>query len=144
MPRGESSMGVGNRTGASLSRPSSLFDRTGHEKGELAGGGDGIGRKGGGSSESSPLSETYVVAGTVLMRKRATVNGMHVRRRRRSSTMLGTPNGMHVMASSCQQQQQQQQLRTSLYAHQPSWKEGRGRCTTSLPFLSMLSLFGNQ
>ncbi|CAL9110892.1 unnamed protein product [Musa textilis] len=35
-------MGVGNRTGASLSRPSSLFDRTGHEKGELAGGGDGI------------------------------------------------------------------------------------------------------
>ncbi|CAL9106822.1 unnamed protein product [Musa acuminata var. zebrina] len=35
-------MGVGNRTGASLSRPSSLFDRTGYEKRELAGAGNGI------------------------------------------------------------------------------------------------------
>ncbi|CAL9046849.1 unnamed protein product [Musa banksii] len=69
----------------------------------------------------------------VLMRKRNTINGMHVRRR---STMLGTPNGMHVIESSCQQQQ----LCTSLYSHQ----EGRGRCSTSLPLLSMLNLFGNQ
>ncbi|CAL9106820.1 unnamed protein product [Musa acuminata var. zebrina] len=69
----------------------------------------------------------------VLMRKRNTINGMHVRR----STMLGTPNGMHVIESSCQQQQQ---LCTGLYSHQ----EGRGRCSTSLPFLSMLNLFGNQ
>ncbi|THU57560.1 hypothetical protein C4D60_Mb03t04810 [Musa balbisiana] len=36
------SLGVGNRTGASLSRPSSLFDRTGYEKGELDGAGNGI------------------------------------------------------------------------------------------------------
>ncbi|CAL9046848.1 unnamed protein product [Musa acuminata subsp. burmannicoides] len=35
-------MGVGNRTGASLSRPSSLFDRTGYEKRELDGAGNGI------------------------------------------------------------------------------------------------------
>ncbi|THU57561.1 hypothetical protein C4D60_Mb03t04820 [Musa balbisiana] len=73
----------------------------------------------------------------VLMRKRNTINGMHVRRR---STMLGTPNGMHVIESSCQRQRQQQ-LCTSLYAHQA---HGRGRCSTSLPFLSMLNLFGNQ
>lgn len=36
-------MGVGNRTGASLSRPSSLFDRIGYEKRELDGAGNGIG-----------------------------------------------------------------------------------------------------